>query len=55
MNVYAKLRSAKVHIKKASGIFGPGRIDSNNKKNNLSGFLGPAFQVQKVNHCKRIS
>ena len=36
-------------VKKALGIFGPGRTDSNNnKKNNCDGVLGPAFRVQKV-------
>jgi len=33
-NVYAKFRCAPLHIKKALGIFGPGRTDSNKNKNN---------------------
>jgi len=33
-NVYAKFRCAPLRIKKALRIFGPGRNDSNKKKNN---------------------
>ena len=47
VNVYAKVSLRSVRTKKALGIFGPGRTDSNNKKNNQSGFLGPAFRVKK--------
>ena len=37
-NVYAKFLCAPFRIKKALGIFGPGRTDNNKKKNNYSGF-----------------
>jgi len=33
-NVYAKFRCALLRIKKALGIFGPGRTDSNKKNMN---------------------
>jgi len=50
-NVYAKFRCASLSIKKALGIFGSQRTDNNSKKNNYSGFLGPAFRVQKKQDC----
>jgi len=46
MNVYAKFRCALLRTKKALGT--TDRTDNNkNKNNNYSGFLGPAFWVQK--------
>ena len=51
-NVCAKFRCAPLCIKKALGIFGPGRTDSttNNNENweQLEWLLGPAFRVQKA-------
>jgi len=48
MNVCAKFPCTLLRIKKALGIFVSEKTDTNNKKkNNLSGFLGPASRVQK--------
>ena len=50
-NVYAKFRRAPLRIKKALGIFEvePGRTNNNY---NYSGFLGPAFRVQKFSKIR---
>jgi len=40
-NVYTKFRCAPPRIKKALGIFGPGRTDNKKKKKNRMAFWDP--------------
>ena len=48
-DVYAKFRCAALRIKKALGIFR--ELITTTRSRSQSGFLGPAFRVQKVNVC----